>query len=179
MTTDLIALAERVEAATGADRAILDRLDRTGDCWLWTGALDERGRGRVWHNGKIKLHHRAIWEILIGPIPSGALLCHDCDNPTCGNPAHLYVGDGKTNVRDMFARGRAWHQNHPEKLKEVGRKTGLKNTWVKGAANPRAKLTQRQVAEIREATESSPKLAAFYGVSATTVQRIRSGKQWN
>lgn len=44
-------LPERIEDAEGPDRRLLDRLDRSGDCWLWTGALDYRGRGRVWHRG--------------------------------------------------------------------------------------------------------------------------------
>lgn len=82
----LTELASRVERLTGPCREIIDRVDRSGDCWLWTGKLDERGRGRVWHCGKLMLHHRAVWEILIGPIPAGALLCHHCDNPRCANP---------------------------------------------------------------------------------------------
>ena len=171
-------LAARVEALDGDDRRTIDRLDRTGDCWAWTGALDARGRGRVWRNGKLKLHHRAVWEILIGPIPAGALLCHHCDNPTCGNPAHLYVGDGKTNVADMFGRGRAWQQRDPEKMRAFGRTTGRRNNWARGQCNPKAKLTAEKVAEIVASSMGSRELGKLYGVHRTTIQRIRGGALW-
>jgi len=103
-----------------SERRIIDRLDRSGSCWLWTGALDDRGRGRVSYHGRNLLHHRAVWEILVGPIPAGALLCHHCDNPTCANPDHLYVGDHRSNVMDMFSRGRHWTQTEPERAKVCG-----------------------------------------------------------
>ena len=172
---ELIALAERVSAA---DRVILNRLDRSGECWLWTGALDSRGRGRVWRGGKIMLHHRAVWEILIGPIPKGALLCHHCDNPTCANPAHIYVGDDKSNVADMWRRGRAWHTRDPDRLRELGRETGKKNNWCRGERNAKAKLTMEQVEQIRVSKDGSRSLAATFGVHRTTIQRIRRGAQW-
>lgn len=176
--SDLLALAERVEAATGPDRRILDRLDRSGPCWLWIGALDTRGRGRVWHAGKLKLHHRAVWEIIVGPIPERALLCHHCDNPQCANPAHLYVGDGKSNVADMFARQRDWQSAQPERLRHIAKQNGSLNNWSRGTSNPKAKLTAAEVASIRVATGTSYEVAARYGVHATTIQRIRRGEQW-
>lgn len=177
--TNLIELAERVEKASGADRRILDRLDRRSECWLWTGALDSRGRGRVWRDGKITIHHRAVWEILVGPIPQGALLCHHCDNPTCANPTHLYVGDGKTNVRDMFSRGRHWTQREPERARAVGVLNGAKNDWARGESNPKARLTADQVSEIAASADKTKLLAARYGVNRTTIQRIRRGAAWN
>jgi hypothetical protein len=161
-----------------AERRILGRLDTSGDCWLWTGALDHRGRGRVWRNGKIVLHHRAVWEILVGPIPEGALLCHHCDNPQCANPEHLYIGDDKSNVRDMWERGRHWTQQQPERARELGKQYGKLNTWARGSGNPKAKLTPAQVEEIKTATGSSYAIASRYGVNATTVQRIRRGEAW-
>lgn len=178
MMDDLNTLADRVEAATGPDRAILGRLDMSGDCWLWTGALDERGRGRVWRNGKLCIHHRAIWEILIGPIPKDAKLCHDCDNPTCGNPAHLYVGDSKTNAADMVRRGRHWTVSDPKRATAVGKAIGDQNTWAKGVKNPKAKLTPAQVSVIATSHEKTKKLAEHFGVNRTTIQRIRSGTSW-
>lgn len=177
MTTSPATSSELLELAD-ADRAIIDRLNREGGCWLWTGALDERGRGRVWHDGKLKLHHRAVWEILKGPIPKGAMLCHHCDNPQCGNPAHLYVGTGKTNVNDMMSRGRHWTQREPERAAAVGRANGRRNSWAKGPQNPKAKLSNEEVAAIRGELGSSYQVAERYGVSATTIQRIRKGSAW-
>jgi hypothetical protein len=176
MHSELIAALEK---ATGREKRILSRLDRSGDCWLWAGALDSRGRGRVWHNDKLMLHHRAVWEILCGPIPEDALLCHHCDNPQCANPAHLYVGDSKTNAADMIKRGRHWTRAAPEKARAVGRAIGSQNDWAAREQNPKAKLAEDQVAAIRASTVGSRALAQQYGVHRTTIQRIRSGAAWN
>lgn len=165
-------------ALANADARIIDRLDRTGDCWLWTGALDHAGRGRVWHQGKLKLHHRAVWNILVGPIPDGAMLCHHCDNPQCGNPSHLYVGDAASNATDMSRRKRTWAHRDPERAKLLGIAIGKANDWCRGERNPKAKLTPESVAEIRAAKGSSYRIAADYGVNASTVQRIRRGTAW-
>lgn len=60
MTTQSQDIIERLERASGPDR-----------CWEWPRSTDDRGRGRIWVNGKIMLAHRAVWEFLRGPIPAG------------------------------------------------------------------------------------------------------------
>lgn len=178
--TDLLELAARDWAAL--PERITRRLKcEANGCWNWTGptSLNGKGRGMVSVGGKPMLPHRAVWTLLRGPIPAGAYLCHHCDNPRCANPAHLYVGDHKTNVRDMWARGRHWTQQQPERARELGRLGGKQNNWARGARNPRAKLTPKQVGEIAASEGSSRKVALAYGVNAATVQRIRNGTLWN
>lgn len=185
----LVELAERCEAATGPDRELANlperitrRLRREDNgCWNWIGpnSLNGKGRGMVSVGGKPMLHHRAIWTLLRGTIPEGAFLCHHCDNPRCGNPAHLYVGDHKSNVRDMWARGRHWTQREPERAKQLGIIGGKMNTWARGERNPKAKLTPEQVEQIRVSAGSSYAVADRFGVNATTIQRIRKGEAWN
>lgn len=162
-------LLKRLEAAIGPDR----------ECWLWRGKLDAAGRGRIWVDGKLKLAHRAVWELKVGPIPPGALLCHHCDNPTCVNPKHMYVGTPKSNVRDMMVRKRHWTDKDPARAKEVARRTGSANTHFRGSGNPKAKLTAQQVTAIRADTRKTKVVAAEYGVDRTMIQRIRNGKMWN
>jgi hypothetical protein len=46
------------------------------------------------------------FEALIGPIPDGLLVRHDCDNPLCVNPEHLRTGTDRDNAQDRDSRGR-------------------------------------------------------------------------
>lgn len=163
MTHDLIA---RLEAAT------------EGSCVLWPRATDERGRGQIWENGKKMLAHRWAWEKVNGPIPAGKLICHHCDNPGCINPHHLYVGTHADNMRDMRERGRSTAARYPELARELGRRTGRRNTHTRGEGNPRAKLTAEQATAIRSDKRPTKLVAADYGVDQSTVQRIRRGKLW-
>ena len=86
--------------------AFLSKLDRSGDCWLWTGSLDKDGYGKTSINYKHWKTHRASWNYFVGPIPEGMSVLHKCDVRACCNPEHLWLGTQKDNLRDMFAKGR-------------------------------------------------------------------------
>lgn len=84
-----------------------DRLDKTGDCWLWMGYCNGDGYGVVsTAAGYLALTHRAAWALTNGPIPEGMRILHRCDNPPCCNPAHLFLGTQIDNIRDRDAKGR-------------------------------------------------------------------------
>ena len=89
---------------------VMARLDRTAGpdgCWTWTGSRHPYGYGRL---GRTYVH-RIVAEHHAGrPLTSDDFVCHRCDNPPCANPAHLYIGDAATNMRDMAAKGRARQQ---------------------------------------------------------------------
>jgi len=84
-------------------------VDRRGpdDCWEWQGARNNTGRGNVRVGRKHFLAHRVAFELSNGPIPSGILVCHACDNGACCNPSHLWLGTQQDNMRDHAAKGRA------------------------------------------------------------------------
>lgn len=79
-----------------------------GECWEWLGGKDRHGYGQFRTEKKQHktMAHRFSYEIHIGPIPDGMKVCHSCDNPSCVNPDHLWVGTQADNVRDMIAKGR-------------------------------------------------------------------------
>jgi hypothetical protein len=60
-------------------------------CWNWQGAkIYEYGTIRIGpKNQGCKRTHRAMYEVMVGPIPEGMELDHLCFNPACCNPAHL------------------------------------------------------------------------------------------
>ena len=134
-------------------RDFWDYVDKSGECWLWTGHFAHFGYGRY----KGKRAHRISFEMVHGPLPDGAFVLHSCDVPPCVNPDHLRLGTPADNMADRAERERA-----PRGM----------------AATTRAKLTENDVRAIRNDPRSSRKAAPDYGVSAATVADIRRGRTW-
>lgn len=72
-------------------RVLLRSEPGQGGCWIWQGAKSPDGHGRigVGKGSKLQYVHRVVYEILVGPIPSGLVLDHLCRVRACCNPAHL------------------------------------------------------------------------------------------
>jgi len=125
--------------------------DLNSGCWLWNGALWRDGYGRILINKVGMAAHRVSYRTFVGPIPEGAHVLHKCDVPMCINPQHLTIGDHKTNMRDMAAKGRS--------------------------GSPSAGYRRMSKAEkdaIRTATGSLRSIAARFGRAASTVRKARS-----
>ena len=106
------------------EQKIIDYSDRSGGpdaCWMWTGALAGRGYGKLRDVGVRRLlyAHRVSWEVTNGPVPDGFCVLHQCDNPACVNPSHLWVGTKKDNTQDMVRKGRGvFNGPHRRKSRE-------------------------------------------------------------
>ena len=70
-----------------------------GKCWPWPGRIHPEGYGQTFWNGHRMNAHRAMYELLIGPIPTGLDLDHLCRNRSCVNPAHLEPVTRRENIR--------------------------------------------------------------------------------
>lgn len=130
-------------------------------CWNWIGCADEDGYGVFWVGGKkrMKRAHRVSFELYFGAIPAGMFVCHRCDNSACVNPAHLFLGTHRDNMRDMVQRGRSYH---PECF--VGHR---------GIEHPGAKLNSEQLELIRTSNLIQSELAELFGVSQQTISRVK------
>lgn len=82
-----------------------DKVNKTSDCWNWTGATNKwkrglGGYGIIGIDGKNIKSHRFSWELHNGPIPKGKFVLHKCNNRLCVNPDHLYLGTQRNNMMD-------------------------------------------------------------------------------
>ena len=75
---------------------------RQNGCWIWKGRRS--GYGMLSTGFKA---HRFSWQYHWGPIPEGMMICHECNNPPCVNPMHLYCGNRFDNAQDLRRRYRA------------------------------------------------------------------------
>lgn len=139
------------------------RLHRNPDngCWEWMGPRQKDGYGFLRAEGNFWLAHRWAWTVANGPIPSGLLVRHRCDNPPCCNPEHLLLGTDADNKRDSMERGR---HKWPIKL---------------GENHGAAKLTADKVRAIRADSRPQRQIAAAYGIGQPHVSDIKTGKKWS
>lgn len=87
------------------EERFLSRIEYTEDCWIWTAGKNKKGYGQIKVSGKQEGAHRLSFTLYKGD-PSGMIVCHSCDNPSCVNPQHLWLGTPKDNMQDKERKGR-------------------------------------------------------------------------
>jgi hypothetical protein len=85
-------------------------------CWEWQATVGNSGYGKIARKirgsrrNKMLEAHRVSWGLANGPIPSGMLVCHHCDNKKCVRPSHLFLGSDGDNARDCVNKFRNRNQ---------------------------------------------------------------------
>ena len=79
-------------------------------CHIWIAGKTMHRYGEFPVKGLNYKAHRVAYQIYNGAIPDGLLVCHTCDNRTCVNPAHLFLGTNKDNCQDTGRKGRVKNQ---------------------------------------------------------------------
>lgn len=97
----------------GTARRFRAKLVTKGECLEFCGSRNKRGYGFVEVSYDYKkrrypiLAHRLAWALEWGEDPPlDRIVCHTCNNPSCCNPEHLYLGTEKTNAEDCAKAGR-------------------------------------------------------------------------
>lgn len=83
-----------------------EKIDYTGDCWLWMASTNQHGYGHLYLAGRYVYAHRVVFALTYGEVAAGAVLRHHCDTPGCVRPDHITSGTQADNMRDMAAKGR-------------------------------------------------------------------------
>lgn len=131
-------------------------------CWPWTLNLGTHGYG----NFMIRPHQavrpsRFAWILTFGDIPDELNVCHECDNPPCCNPYHLFSGTQLDNIRDMAAKGR--------RVDHVG------------SQHPKAILCEKDIPVIRcrlSVGDRPTDIARDYGIGRSTIYGIKNHQTW-
>lgn len=152
-----------------------NKVDKQDGCWNWKASKDRDGYGHAHYYlqpGNIKKQiraHRFAMMISGYTIPAGYVVCHKCDNPSCVNPDHLFIGTPNDNNQDKVRKGR--------------------QTSLPGSKNSMAKLDEETARKIKQETivgnrvgynngSNVKEVAAKYGVHTETVRLIARGITW-
>jgi hypothetical protein len=103
----LAGLAEEWPRAAREDEAFWAKVDTSGDCWEWQGAITTAGYGQMRFDGRLSHAHQVAFQIHGGVVPEGMELDHLCANRRCVNPAHLEPVTHGENIRRAVRRRRA------------------------------------------------------------------------
>lgn len=157
---------------------IIERLEQmsipepNSGCWLWLGMVSaplpygrisiSKGR-RMPGVPRMFTAHRVSYEAHIGgEVPDELVVCHRCDNPSCINPDHLFLGTQLDNITDMHNKGRAPN--------------------IVGEKNVNAKITEPVAAEVKrlrsEEGLTAKEVAARLGIPHTIARNIYCGASW-
>ncbi len=140
------------------------------ECWNWKGYKNEDGYGRTWINDCGYYAHRVIYDLVYPNIitlsapkntDETGFILHTCDNPSCCNPKHLWVGNCLENIADKVKKGRS--------------------ADFSGDKGPNCKLSMAQAQEIRQKRKdgiSAQELVNQYGVSLSSIKTLLAGKSY-
>lgn len=149
---------------SGDEERFWSKVQKTNDCWVWTGLHDKDMYGKF-HlskdtSDKHVRAHQFSWFLFSGRwLPKNLCLCHTCDKPYCVNPSHLFIGTNKDNTQDKVN----------------------KNRQAKGTSIFASKLNDEKVKKIRELFnqgQTKTQLSNLFGVVRTTIGAIVRGKTW-
>lgn len=135
------------------------RVDRSGGpdaCWPWTGAKSKAGYGYFRVGGRkgvvMAAHRYAKQQTQSEPLNPDLFACHECDNPPCCNPAHIFMATHSGNMQDAKSKGRLRY----------------------GTSGGRPLINVSRDAEIRASSLSAFELASKHKVSKARIYAIRA-----
>jgi hypothetical protein len=132
-------------------------------CWLWTSSLSQDGAA-LWLFGHERVSYRipayrAVLVLMGVHVGQEDVVFRKCRNPLCVNPEHIGIGDHEDNVAARHKAGKT----------------------VRGTQNGRAKLTEKDVSEIKlmlNKGATNREIADHFGVDKRAIWGIAAGRVW-
>lgn len=134
-----------------------------GECWEWKAGKLKKGYGQftaAYYYGYSRLAHRFSYLIKHDELPNELMVCHTCDNPSCVNPKHLFLGTHIDNMQDCVSKGRHFHSE------------------FQGEAHWKARLTESDIIAIRADTRKLTEIGKDYGCSKSHIGHIKRRRIW-
>lgn len=150
-----------------------NKVEKTDGCWIWQGGKNKDGYGTITSSTEYgiyssRLAHRISYWLTYGDYDTKLKVCHECDNPSCVNPNHLFLGTQKDNMVDMVNKNRNFAITKPE-------------SQIRGEEVHCAKLTMDKAREIRKIYKEGAtldELAQVYNVSIQSIFKVVHYKSW-
>lgn len=130
-------------------------------CWLWTGGKQTSEHGVIFYSKTGRyLAHRFCFKLMYGDmINEKPCVCHKCDNPSCVNPLHLFLGTITDNNNDRQKKGRT----------------------PKGSKCGASKLNENDVLEIRKLLSlgvNRKEICKKFNIINSTISSIKTKQNW-
>jgi len=150
-------------------------VDRSGVCWLWTGARYRDGYGQFALDLTTRAAHRVAFELTYGSIPRTTQVLQTCQNRLCVRPEHLRLRRPGISPQIGSSGGRTARAHRD------GTNTESENVR-RAEAHYARQFTWQQVREMRQryaAGEVTTRvLAAEHHVRQNTIWKIVTGRSW-
>jgi cobalamin biosynthesis protein CobT len=141
-------------------KSLMERTSVEGDCIEWLGYSYEGNNPQVSQAGKMVSVRKLVMLLSGRKLPDRAYYKTTCGNDLCVRLEHIKVVDTK---KHMISMAKKVMHNAPTRVAKL-----------QASAINRRKLTDEQVQDILLSSGSSRQLGAQYGVSASTISKIKS-----
>lgn len=131
-------------------------LKNKDSCWPWTGCKDHcDNRGTIKIQWQMYKAPRISFWMHYKVDPGVFEVCHECNNPPCVNPEHLFLGTHQENIKHSAVEGRL----------STGNRATLSDDLVKRIRRLSVSCTNKQ-------------LASMFSVSQSTISDIITYHTW-